>query len=194
MESGEMRLTDALELFQSEFSWHIVEAWAEEANEEVSAYENDGEAIHERFVQTAMETILSQDNAIAIIFDNCEMGESGYETDLMMLATSVVSDDDDVVEQIMRSYQNILGDDNYAEERKFCLQYVIEKSGIIGWKILFNLEVDMDEFYTKEAEWAAIYNGGFGLGPGERHPGGIEEWVNNYKEKKLRNYNEKMGN
>ena len=195
MESGEMRLEDALELFTSENGLEsTIDFWIEDIERETGQEIPElTDAIYERFVQLAKETIQSQDNAIALIFENCEANESGYETEMMMFATEIISDDKDVIEQIKQTYQNIDGEDDYSEGRRFYIQYAIERSGKIGWKILFDLGIDMDEFYEREAGWAAIYNGGFGEGPGERHPGGIEEWIREYKDKKLREYKEEMG-
>ncbi len=194
MDSGKMELADALNMFQSESPSDVIEFWAEEANQEIPEYEQGGDAVYKQFGQIAKDTILAQENAISLIFENCEIGESGYETGMMQLASEVVSDDADVVQQIIHSYHSITGDDDeVVEERKFWYHYVIERTGDIGWKILFDLGVDMEEFYHRDGEWAAVYNGGFGHGPGELHPGGIVQWVQEYKAEKLSRYNEKFG-
>lgn len=134
----------------------------------------------ERALRLAEDTIMSQENPIEFVFRNCDIGENGYENRIMGIATELVSENPEVINAIKRAYRSI---DN--QDQQFQIQYVIERAGESGLKILSELEVDMELFYEWDAEGAAIYSGGIGQGPGEIYEGGKEEWKKLYKQGKM---------
>ena len=163
--SGNMSLEFALELLLQESPWMQFEPFVEDG---VEYFGLDDDEI-ESALMLAEETILSQEDPIEFVFRNCD-SESGYENRIMGLATELVSDDPKVIDAIKRAYRSV-----EDENQQFQIQYVIERAGDSGLKILSELEVDMELFYEWDAEGAAIYSGGIGLGPGENYEGGKEE-------------------
>jgi len=166
--SGKMSLELALYLLLDEVPRQRLGDDTED--EEGVTYPGLGDDEFDRALRLSEDTIMSQENPIEFVFRNCDIGENGYENRIMGLATELVSDDPEVIDAIKRAYRSV-----EDENQQFQIQYVIERAGDSGLKILSELEVDMELFYEWDAEGAAIYSGGIGLGPGENYEGGKEE-------------------
>ena len=171
--SGKMSLEFALELLLEESPSMQFDPFEEDGMEYFGLDDDEIESA----LRLAEETILSREDPIEFVFLNCDIGENGYENRIMGIATELVSDDPEVIDAIKRAYRSV-----EDENQQFYLQYVIERAGKTGMKILSELEVDMEQFYEMDAEWSAIYSGGIGQGPGESYEGGKEEWKKLYKQ------------
>ena len=151
LSSGKMTLDFAWDLLYAQSP----ESWFDHCEEDGVEYPGLDDDEIEKTMKMAEETFLSQNDHIFFIFEKCNIGEDGYENRIMGLATELVSDDPEVIDAIKRAYRSI-----EDEAQQFYLQYVIERAGKTGMKILSELEVDMEKFYEMDAEWSAIYNGG----------------------------------
>ena len=107
-------------------------------------------------ISEARGLVLSQDDPVEIVFSNCDIGENGYENEMMRLAKELVVDDEVVIESIAKAYAN-----SRVEQRLY-IEYCIagEEIGGLGKKILDILGVDIDQYEFDIDCWNAVFYGG----------------------------------
>ena len=111
--------------------------------------------VTESEIAEARELLLSQADPVYLVFGNCDVGENGYENGIMGLAKDLVSDDESVISDIMRAY------DEADPLRRYYLRYcaVDGADDELGSRLLEGFGVSREQYEYDMLCWDVRFYG-----------------------------------